>query len=184
MNLCIILHIKTYSSFCVCNTSQEFFQMLSIWDLGDLTLIEFIMCDDVVHVWFILSSCWIKKSNSYGWFTESTTSTNSMKIGGSRCLHLSFNFIAWDVKIDNKFSFWNINTSRYQISTYQSMNFLFSEICHGGISLFFRKSREHNMRSKTVFLQFLVNARSKVFTINKDICLCCFASLEDFLNEF
>jgi hypothetical protein len=119
--------------------------MLNICNLCYLCFIEFIMVDDIFHKFCVLWSRWIQNSKCNSWCTKSTTSANSMEIGGSTGFHLPFNLIAWNIVIDNKFSFWDINTSRNQIGTYQSMYGLISEIFHSLISRFFCQSRVHNM---------------------------------------
>lgn len=127
-----------------------------------------VVLNDLIKMLFVLVTVVDCKGDSL--FTESTCSSNSVKV--CFLITLLFFFILWPnlllswyIEINNKFSFRNINTPSYHVSTNKSMDFLPSETCHGFISFLFIHFTKHNIWRFSFLSQHSVDCISKIFSI-------------------
>jgi len=155
--------------------------MISSLKFNGLWFIKFIVINDIIQELFVLISVINAQRKSLS--SKSTNSTNSMEVSGTVGLHLSFHLVSWNIVIDDKFSFWDINTSGDQVCSYQYIDLLFSELLHGLISFFFCHFREHDVRFETSFIQLCVDCFREIFRVDEDVSLCHFACFENFFNE-
>lgn len=139
------------------------------------------MLYDSIEVFFVL--IFIIKTKSNTWSSKSTSSSNSMEIGCTVSLHLILNLMLWNIEINYKLSFRDINTSRDQICANQNMDLLLSEFFHSLISFIFWHFREHDLGCKTVLHQFFVKWFSIVFSVYEDKALSRFACFKNVFNE-
>ena len=163
------------------NLSEQFLQVIGTLKLSNLWFIKLIMRNDIVQVLLILVSIINVESDSLS--TESTSSTDSVEVSGTICFHLSLNLMGWNIIVDNKFGFWDVDSSRNQICCYQDIDLLISEFLHGVISFFFCHFGEHNIGFETCSVQIFVNLFGEIFSIYEDISLSHFTSFENFFYE-